>query len=276
MDPCTGKYYSEDDSFKETARFPADIFDSGKCFYEVLRVINGACIFLADHLKRLNNSIRLAGLPVSSNTGRFREIIGELIRRNNLVDGNIRLIMQLKEMKTPVWYSCCVPFSYPDAGQYRKGVSTAVFRKVREQPNIKQYYPSYHLQMLDFISVYDIYEALLMDDRDFITEGSKSNVFFISQNQFYTAPGEVVLKGITREKIIMICNKLKYNLIEKAISIHSINAMEAVFITGTSPKVLPVRAIDDTFFPVDNPMMRKIMVEYDELIRLDGEHYFSG
>lgn len=37
-----------------------------------------------------------------------------------------------------------------------------------------------------------------MDHDNFITEGSKSNVFFIKNNVIYTPPENMVLKGITR------------------------------------------------------------------------------
>ena len=102
-----------------------------------------------------------------------------------------------------------------------------------------------------------------------ITEGSKSNVFFIRKECVMTAPGDKVLKGITREKVISFCNKLNYKLIECPISIDTLPSMEAVFLTGTSPKILPVNRIDQITYSTGHPMMKNLMAAYDDLIQED-------
>ncbi len=79
-----------------------------------------------------------------------------------------------------------------------------MFKIVRNNPNIKQYNHVYQQQVREFILKTNIYEALLRDDMNCITEGSKSNVFFIRKECVMTAPGEKVLKGITREKVYFI------------------------------------------------------------------------
>jgi branched-chain amino acid aminotransferase len=81
----------------------------------------------------------------------------------------------------------------------------------------------------------------------------------------FTAPGDEVLKGITREKIIDICNNLNINVIEKAVSINDLSNLSA-FITGTSSKVLPVCSVDSQELQADHPVTRKLMQAYDALI----------
>jgi branched-chain amino acid aminotransferase len=265
-----GKYYSENLCLKETATLTEEAFENGKSYYEVIRVINGICIFLEDHMNRLNESVQLDGLSFPLPVKPVSETIRELIRKNNLSEGNIRLALQVKD-DSPVLLVCCVPFSYPEPEQYAAGVSTAVYPRIRVNPNIKQYDPRYQKQMNEFRVVRNVYEILLADESGCITEGSRTNVFFILNNAIYTAPGESVLKGITRKKVIELCNDLNFRVIEKAISIESLNNMEAVFLTGTSPKVLPVNAIDGQSFPPDQPMIRALMEAYDRLIRFEQE-----
>jgi len=74
------------------------------------------------------------------------------------------------------------------------------------------------------------------------------------------------LKGITREKIIQICNELNYKLIEDFISINNLSSYESAFITGTSPKVLPVASTDEIYFNVNHLLLRNIMSRYDSMI----------
>jgi len=266
MADCTGRYYSLGNSYYNIPLPPDVQFSSGTRIYEVLRVINGSGIFLEDHLNRLNVSLRLAGISFRLGSHEVFPVIHELVRRNGLENGNIRLMVQMAENNTPIWVMCCIPFSYPQESDYEFGVSVAIFRTARQNPNIKQYYPLYQKQMADFITAKKSFEALLVDDQDRITEGSKSNVFFIGDQTLFTAPGVSVLKGITREKVISICRELKYKLIENAISTADLSKMDSVFITGTSPKVLPVCRVDDHMFNVDHPVMRNIMETYDRLI----------
>jgi len=239
-----GSFYSEGSTLKKISFLSDTAFETGACYYEVLRVQQGNCIFLEDHLQRLQDSVSLSGLVYTFHIQEVSAVIRELIRINDLESGNIRLVLQVKENHPPVLYAYCIPFSYPLPELYEQGVPTAIFKIIRTNPNIKQYNHTYQQQMRDFIRRKNIYEALLCDDSDCITEGSKSNVFFISKDCVMTAPGEKVLKGITRAKVILLCNKLNYSFKECPISIGTLPAMEAVFLTGTSPKVLPVNRID--------------------------------
>ena len=269
MSDYAGSYYSEDSSFKKISSLSAATFETGACYYEVMRVMDGNCLFIEDHLNRLQTSVSLSGIKYTFNIQDVLAIIRELIRKNGLINGNIRLVLEAKEGRPPVLYAYCVTFSYPDREHYELGVTTAVFRIVRNNPNIKQYNHIYQQQMCDFILKTNVYEALLQDDINCITEGSKSNVFFIRKECVMTAPGEKVLKGITREKVITLCNKLNYKLIECPISIDTLPSMEAVFLSGTSPKILPVNRIDQITYSTGHAMMKNLMAAYDDLILED-------
>jgi branched-chain amino acid aminotransferase len=268
-----GSYYSENFSFKDISSFSSESVESGTCYYEVMRVMNGICLFIEDHLNRLRNSVTLAGLDFTFTSGKILSIVKELIRRNGLANGNIRLVLRTAENQPSILYSYLVPFSYPDLESYEQGVPAAVFKFVRTHPNIKQYKPDYQKQLQAFIRKSGVYEALLLDDSDCITEGSKSNVFFIRNECVFTAPGIDVLKGITREKVISLCNKLNYKIIECPVSIDTLTSMEAAFITGTSPKLLPLNRIDQVSYSTGNVMMRNLMAAYDQLILEDIERW---
>jgi branched-chain amino acid aminotransferase len=269
MTDCIGKYYYEGASFRKIPFPSAPEFFSGTCFYEVLRVTEGCCIFLDDHLVRLNESLRLSGISFRLARDQVSAVIQVLIRRNGLVSGNIRLMVHVKTPEPPELYSCCIPFYYPLAEQYKQGVSTAVYHTLRSNPNVKQLNPMYQKEMLSFMAERNIYESLLADEHDRITEGSRSNVFFIRHNTLFTAPDNAVLKGITRNKVILLCKVLNYKLIKNAISIEDLNSTEALFLTGTSPKILPVCRIDNRVFMVDHPLVKSLMESYDQLIRTE-------
>jgi branched-chain amino acid aminotransferase len=269
MSDYRGSYYSEGTTFKKISALSDSVFEAGACFYEVLRVMNGNCLFIEDHLNRLQASVSLSGSNYAFQIQEVSSIIKDLVRKNKLTNGNIRLVLQEKEGCAAVLYTYCIPYAYPADDLYERGVPTAIFKIVRSNPNIKRYNPVYQQQVRDFIQNRSIYEALLQDDMHCITEGSRSNVFFIRNECVLTAPGEKVLKGITREKVILLCSKLNYKLIECPISIDTLTSMEAVFLSGTSPKILPVNRIEQVTYSTGHVILKKLREAYEDLILED-------
>jgi len=98
-----------------------------------------------------------------------------------------------------------------------------------------------------------LYEVLLVNRDNLITEGSRSNVFFVKDNVFYTAPASSVLVGVTRKKVIECLYKLEYMLVEEAVISSEIGNYDAVFLTGTSPGILPVQSIGNQIIDTSHP-----------------------
>jgi len=53
---------------------------------------------------------------------------------------------------------------------------------------------------------------------------------------------------------------------ERTISTDTLGDLVSVFISGTSPKVLPVKQIDDFFFDVAHPLLRLLMDQFEDLV----------
>ena len=97
-----------------------------------------------------------------------------------------------------------------------------------------------------------------MNENNLITEGSRSNIFFLKGEALTTAPDNVILNGITRKHILEIC-------IENNIRVEfACVKADAVFITGTSPMVLPFCCIDNNFFNVNIPLIERLRKLYLE------------
>ena len=111
----------------------------------------------------------------------------------------------------------------------------------------------------------DLYEVLLVDRNGSITEGSRSNVFFIKNGEVYTAPSDKVLLGVTRSKVVEIIRDMGVTLHEEAPAAADIAEYQAAFISGTSPKVLPIASIGDVGFNVNDPVLRSIMEKYSSI-----------
>lgn len=262
----TGLYYSEDIQFRETTTFDPAVFNSGALYYEVLRIVDGTALFLEEHLSRLQHSVNRAGRSYLISVPLIHYLLRNLILRNNTANGNIRIILHFKEERPPIVYTFFIPHFYPGADLYEKGVDSALFSAERIDPNIKQVHSGIVEKINDFIREKKVYDALLVDSRGSITEGSKTNVFFIKNNTLYTAPEDKVLIGVTRNKIFLLCKMLNISIKEGVISTAKLNEFQTAFFSGTSPKILPIKKIDETSFDVRNPLMRNLMQEYDKMI----------
>jgi len=74
------------------------------------------------------------------------------------------------------------------------------------------------------------------------------------------------LPGITRQKTVQLARTLNIQLNEREIGFDELQYFDAAFITGTSPKILPIRQIDGFSFNPENQIVRQLMKSYDDMI----------
>jgi len=195
----------------------------------------------------------------------LKDNIFKLQEINSIREGNIKVLFNY--FKSDV--NCLIYFvihHYPIDDQYKKGVSLGLIQTIRNNPNIKLINKSLLTFANNEKSKKGVYEVLLIDDDGNITEGSRSNIFFIKRNEVFTPPLESVLPGITRKYIISICNKLGIPVTEKNIHHSEITEFDSVFITSTSNNVLPVADIHEFSFNPKNSVLHSIMNEFDKLL----------
>ncbi len=149
---------------------------------------------------------------------------------------------------------------------YDEGIKTLTYNAIRENPHAKVINQSLRDNVNALLKEKDCYEALYINDKNEITEGSRSNTFFLKGKKVYTAPAKDVLLGVTRQRIIRLCRENGIEVIEMPIKLNEINKFDAVFMSGTSPKVLPIKYIDDIKYDTKYPLLLKIMKIYDDEI----------
>jgi len=233
--------------------------------YEVLRVINGIPLFLEDHLDRFYRSAEIAGKNIIYKADQIKTFLVELIKKNEVNEGNILISCKIN---LKVFF---IQHVYPDENMYREGVCCGLLHAERNNPNAKVFQTQVRNEANKMIHTESFYEVLLVDHSGLITEGSRSNVFFIRDNTLFTPPSGQVLLGITRQKTLQCSEILGINRIEEKIALSKIENFDAVFLTGTSPNILPVSKIGEMNFDVNNPLLRKLMKQFDLLV----EEYVS-
>ena len=234
-------------------------------FYEVIRYAGGRLLFLEDHLERLKASCKSAGFP-AHHSGDMKVALDLLIQSENHPFGNVRLEVHPDgdALHTRCYF---VPHVYPGPSDYEKGVLAVSLPAIRETPGVKRQNLKLRSQTDSLIGKEGIYEVLLMDETGVLTEGSRSNLFFLDMDQrIITAPSSLVLEGITRKYVLQSIEQLGYEVVFECLKRSQLSTMKGAFITGTSPKVLPLCQVDDVEFAVNHPKIRAIMESYDRLI----------
>lgn len=246
--------------------FSMEFLNSDQSVYEVIRIIDGIPLFLQDHFNRLLKSFEIGEMPFKMTYLEFRQKIAELVTLNQKKEGNVKFVYTVSDGNVQ-WAFIFIPHRYPAPEDYELGVETDLMMASRENPNAKIIQKNIRDKASQLIAVQNLYEVLLVDNDGLITEGSRSNVFFVKEDVFYTAPASKVLVGITRQKVFECLEQLGFVLIEEAVAASAISQFDAVFLTGTSPKVLSVRSIGDQTFDVQTPSVLKLRNGYDQMIR---------
>lgn len=270
METCIGTHFLKDDQILPRTCFHDYFAKKTSGIYEVIRIIEGIPLFSEKHIQRLNNSASFVNLDSSLSPGNIMKRIFLLVKITGLVNGNVKILLEpfANNWGTGLHcYTYFIPHHYPTGIQYKEGVPVVLIRAERSNPNVKAVNQDMRSRIDTELKSRSAYEALLVDTRGNITEGSRSNVFFVKNNQLFTSGNDSILPGITRDAILEICKTLHYQVIEEPVSEGDLNLMDAVFITGTSPKVLPVNRIDDLVFDsASHPVVQNIITTYQELM----------
>lgn len=252
------KYFSLNGDLTLCSEFIAAENEGG--VYEVIRVIKGIPIFLEEHLSRFYQSAEIAGNSIPYPSDRIKNILTELISANETEEGNILL-----SCKTNL-KAFFIQHVYPREIEFREGVRCGLLHAERQNPNAKVFQTEVRNMANMMISQQGFYEVLLVDEQEQITEGSRSNVFFIREDELLTPPASKVLVGVTRQKTIECASMLGLKFKEMEINVLDLPTYDALFITGTSPNILPVSKIGELGFDVNNHILRKLMQQFDLMI----------
>ena len=242
---------------------------SKKQVYEVIRFIDGLPVFFDEHFDRFLSSCALAGVSYGFDRELLAKLLVGLAQKNGVQSCNLKYLINVSEDSVD-FYAGFIGSHYPSDEMYRKGVSVGLLYEERNNPNAKILNQGLRSRADAAIADGGYYEVALVNHQQKITEGSRSNLFFIDgAGTVLTAPLGDVLGGITRQVILEELQRLNLPFVERTVGVDELGELMGGFISGTSPSVLPIAQIAEHQLSVPIPIVEVISQCYQDRIAHD-------
>jgi branched-chain amino acid aminotransferase len=117
-------------------------------------------------------------------------------------------------------------------------------------------------------------EAILLDHRENVCEGTGENIFVVRDGAIATPPHSAsILDGINRKSAIEIARDLGYEVAERDIARAELTMADEIFLTGTAAELTPVREIDDHELGPPGEITREIQRVFDDALHGRSDRY---
>ena len=242
------------------SRASVSVFDHGLLYgdgvFEGIRVYDGVIFQFKEHLDRLYSSAKTIKLAVPLSSEEMTEAVVETVKRNELKDAYIRLVVTRGLGDLGVDPRKCrkssliiiTEFVDPSYGVIAKqrGIS-AIISSVRRDPvdatshEIKSL--NYLNSVMAKIEAVDVGadDALMLDRSGFLSEATTTNLFLVKNEEVFTPPSSAgILPGVTRKRTIKLVRELGYNMLERALTPYDVVNGDEAFLTGTLAEIVPL------------------------------------
>lgn len=239
------------------------IFDPGFMYgdgiFETLRTYKGKIILLDEHIDRLKESAKMRGWRLTWSRKELTEIISKTLAKNTYEEARVRITITpgIKEATIFVWVQ---PLEKVSENAYKRGVSVITFPLERPFPQMKTTSMQPLLIAREEMRKKRAFEALLINSRGHITEGTWTN-FFIVKDKFVFTPRMGVLLGTTRELVLNLAKSLLH-IRQKDVTLKDLMAADECFLTNSTKGIVPIVKVDGkkigrgTRGPVTKHLMR--------------------
>ena len=231
-------------------------YQFGDGVYEVVTVVNGVLADQEWHLDRLQFSLSELGIsmPISrevfgllsatSSVNMIRDgliyfqVTRGVMRRDHAFTSALKpqLIMTAKPMAIPA----------PESDRAVRVITVEDQRWQRRDIKTTQLLPNC-LAKTKAVEA-GAYEAWMVDQDGFVTEGSSSNAWIVTHDgELITRPATYdILSGITRKAVLAIAAQRNLKIVERPFTPEEAKAAAEAFMSSASSLVTPVARIDDT------------------------------
>ena len=251
--------------------------------FEGERAYKGKIFKSEEHTKRLFKSAEIIGINIPFTEDEINEAKNELIRKMNYKDCYVRPLawrggdqMGIStnnsniNVAIAVWDDWASYFKIEDR---KAGLRLITSPWKRPAPDTAPYQAKasgpYIICTMskEFAEKKGFHDALMLDYRGYVAEGTGANIFFIKNNDIHTPIPDCFLNGITRQAVIKMAMEQGFKITERHILPEEINNYDEAFLTGTAAEITPISSIDDVKFTTGgNTTTFKFMGDFSEMV----------
>jgi branched-chain amino acid aminotransferase group I len=266
-------------------------FDHGLLYgyglFETMRAYQGHIFRLDRHLARLRHSAHSLGLAhsilnVVEGKQSLETVCMETLKANKLKDARLRLTVSAGEgdmMPDPG--TCSSPTILITARnlvplppeKYESGFKAALssLRRNSQSPLSRLKSTCYMENILARMAARaaGCDEAILLNEQDYLAEGSMTNIFLASNEDLITPSLESgVLPGITREAVLEIARAANIKTMERQVELKELIEAEEAFITNSILELMPLTWFEGKPIGTGKPgqLTKELLAAYRKLI----------
>lgn len=239
----------------------------GEGLFETIKVVESHPCFAQLHWDRLSRSAHQLGIPFDLCFEKWLDHLIQQIKRDNIYHGGIKAILSgglaPRGLAEQAQNSQLI-FKTFNYHILNKPVRLGISSWSRDEAN-----PIYGLKTVNYLEAilarrealargFD--DALFFNQRRFATETTCANLFLIKNDALFT-PGlnHGVLPGITRARILLLCQQYGIECHEASIDKTMIDEADAVFISNSLQGIRPVLSLNNVTFNQDNSLMKHLI-----------------
>lgn len=277
-----------DGRFYPISEAKISVYDHGLLYgdgvFEGIRVYDGLVFKLKEHIDRMYDSAKVIKLSIPMEKEEMVKAVVETLKVNGIKDGYVRIVvtrgvgdlgLDPRKCPRPTVIIIADAIQIYSAEAKEKGL-TAIISSVRRDAVDATSHEAKTLNYLNSIlakieaNEAGVDEAIMLDHRGFVSEGTGDNIFIVKGGVVYTPPRAAgILPGITRDCVIQLCRELGIQVVEKDITVVELYTADEVFVTGTAAEVMPVTVVNGRAIGNGRPgpITRRLMEEFKRLTR---------
>ena len=247
--------------------------------FEGERAYNGHVFRLRDHTDRLLNSAQILGFEIPFTADQIDAACREVLAANGLTEGYVRPIawrgtemLAVSAQMTRIHVAIAAwPWPSYFGEERMRGIRLGLGEWRRPSPDTAPTAAkATGLYMIGTMSKHKAEaagynDALLLDWRGNVSEGTGANVFFVIDGDLHTPTPDCFLDGITRRSVISLAKRNQMKVVERHIAGAELARATECFLAGTAAEVTAVREIAG-FHYTPGRITETLMKGYDALV----------
>ena len=252
--------------------------------FEGERAYGGKIFKSAEHTDRFFNSAKIIGIKIPFTKEEINEAKKTLINKMDYQDCYVRPLawrggdqMGISTTKSninvaiAVWDDWSSYFKIEDRKNGLKLITSPWKRPAPDTAPFEAKASGPYIictMSKEFAESKGYHDALMLDYRGYVAEGTGANIFFIKGNDIHTPIPDCFLNGITRQAVMKMVTQQGYKITERHMLPSDINNYDEAFLTGTAAEITPIKSIDNVSFKTGhNSTTYKFMGDFSDMVK---------